>query len=69
MQKPDISKLVRQNSIYWLTALVLPILFHYGLAGTRFPWPVVLPLLLLAPMLGSNALLTKAARRDESDGK
>ena len=55
------SKLLRQNAICWLSAMVIPVILHIGLSHTRFPWPVILPLLLLPAMLASNSLLSKAA--------
>ena len=54
------SKLVKTNTMLWLTAIALPVIFHFGLASSRFPWPVFLPLLLLGPMLVSNSIVTKA---------
>ena len=61
MTKPQKNSLIRQNSLCWGAAFVLPVVFHYGLAGTRFPWPVVLVLLLIVPMMVSNGLISKAA--------
>ena len=66
MTKSDKSRLIKQNSICWVAAVVLPLIFHFGFANTKFPWPVILPILLLAPMLASNSLLSKAAG-DASD--
>jgi hypothetical protein len=61
MTRTDQSKLVRLNTICWLAALVVPVVLHFALSHTRFPWPLVLPLLLLGPMLASNRFLAKAA--------
>ena len=61
MKKSDKSRLLKLNTIYWLTAIVVPVLLHFGLSSTQFPWPVILPLLLIGPMLGSNSLLSKAS--------
>lgn len=71
MTKSQKTALIRQNCLCWATAVVVPIVFHYGLAGTRFPWPIVLPILWLAPMMVSNSLISKAAGpdADESDGR
>jgi len=61
MTKSDKSRLLKLNTIYWLTAIVVPVILHFGLSSTKFPWPVILPLLLVGPMLASNSLLSKAS--------
>ena len=50
------------NTVLWLAAMTLPAFFSIALASTKFPWPMVLPLLLIGPMLFSNKLVTAAAR-------
>jgi hypothetical protein len=50
------------NTVLWLAAMALPAFFSIALASTKFPWPIVLPLLLIGPMLASNKMLTAAAR-------
>jgi hypothetical protein len=60
MTNSDKSKLLKLNTAYWLTAMVVPVILHFGLSSTKFPWPVILPFLLLGPMLASNSLLSKA---------
>lgn len=60
MTKSDKSKLLTKNTILWLAAMVLPVVLHFALASTRFPWPVILPLLLFGAMLASNSILAKA---------
>lgn len=59
--KASTTKLIRQNSLCWLVALLLPLILQTGLSGTRFPWPALLPVLLFPAMLASNRLLSKAA--------
>jgi hypothetical protein len=54
------SKLMKTNTILWLAAIGLPAVLHFALASSKFPWPVILPLLLIGPMLASNSMLTKA---------
>jgi hypothetical protein len=66
MTKSTKSKLIKQNIICWLAAILLPVILHVGLSGTKFPWPIILPLLLFPAMLASNSLLSKAAG-DASD--
>jgi hypothetical protein len=60
MSKSEKSKLLTNNTILWLTAMVLPAVLHFALASTKFPWPVTLPLLLVGAMLASNSMLAKA---------
>ncbi len=52
--------LLKWNTILWLAAMVLPALFSIAFASTKFPWPVILPLLLVGPMLASNRMLIQA---------
>jgi fatty acid desaturase len=68
MTKSDKNKLLTNNTILWLVAMVLPAFLHFALASTKFPWPMVLPLLLFGAMLASNNLLAKAIgdTKDES---
>lgn len=54
------SRLVKTNTALWLTAMGLPVLFHFALASSKFPWPIALPLLLTGAMLASNNMLIKA---------
>ena len=61
------NKLLKLNTTYWLTAMIVPVILHFGLSATKFPWPMILPLLLLGPMLGSNSLLSKASGATTDD--
>jgi hypothetical protein len=61
MSRSAKSKLIRQNTLCWLGAILLPVILHFGLAGTRFPWPVVLAMLLFPLMLASNRFVSRAA--------
>ena len=54
MTKSEKSKLLKQNTLCWLAALVAPVILHFGLGSTKFPWPLILPLILVGPMLASN---------------
>ena len=60
MTNSDKSKLLKLNTAYWLAAMVVPVFLHFALSSTKFPWPVILPFLLVGPMLASNSLLSKA---------
>ena len=63
--------MLKWNTILWLAAMVLPALFSIAFASTKFPWPMILPLLLIGPMLASNKMLTQAIGEsiDESTPK
>ena len=60
MKNSDKKHLLKWNTILWLAAMVLPAFFNIAFASTKFPWPMILPLLLIGPMLVSNKMLTKA---------
>ena len=60
MKNTEKKNLLKWNTILWLTAMVLPAFFSIAFASTKFPWPMILPLLLLGPMLGSNKMLIQA---------
>lgn len=60
MTESEKKKLLTNNTILWLAAMVLPVVLHFALASTKFPWPVILPLLLFGAMLASNNMLAKA---------
>ena len=60
MKNSDKKHLLKWNTILWLAAMVLPAFFSIAFASTKFPWPMVLPLLLIGPMLVSNKMLTQA---------
>jgi hypothetical protein len=69
MTKPEVVQLLKWNSILWVTAMVLPSVLSMALATTRFPWQIVLPLLLTGPLLASNGFITRAAGESPTDGK
>ena len=60
MRNPEKKNRLKWNSVLWLTAMVLPALFSIAFASTKFPWPMILPLLLIGPMLVSNKMLAQA---------
>jgi hypothetical protein len=60
MKNTDKKNLLKWNSILWIAAMALPAFFSIAFASTKFPWPIILPLLLLGPMLASNRMLTLA---------
>lgn len=60
MKNSDKKNLLKWNTILWLVAMVLPAFFSIAFASAKFPWPMVLPLLLIGPMLASNKMLINA---------
>lgn len=60
MKSTEKKSLLKWNTSLWLAAMVLPAIFSIAFASTKFPWPVILPLLLLGPMLVSNKMLAQA---------
>ena len=67
MTKSEKGKLLKNNTILWLTAMVLPVVLHFALGSAKFPWPVILPLLLFGAMLASNNMLAKAIGETTDD--
>lgn len=68
MNNSDKKNLLKWNTILWLAAMVLPAVSSIAFASTKFPWQIVVPLLLIGPMMASNKMLTRAigARDDDS---
>ena len=60
MKHTEKKNLLKWNTILWLAAMALPAFFSIAFASTKFPWPMILPLLLIGPMLVSNKMLTQA---------
>jgi hypothetical protein len=48
------------NTILWLFAMLLPAVFSFAFASTRFPWQIIVPLLLFGCLLASNKMLAQA---------
>jgi hypothetical protein len=70
MKPSDKKSLLRRNTLLWLTAMVLPAFFSLTLASTKFPWPLIVPLLLIGPMMASNRMLARAVGdSDDSQGR
>lgn len=53
-------RMLKSNTLLWLAAMVLPGILSMVLADTKFPWQVLVPLLLFGPFLASNNLISKA---------
>ena len=60
MKNTEKKSLLKWNTILWLAAMALPACLSIAFASTKFPWPMILPLLLIGPMLVSNRMLTQA---------
>lgn len=65
MTKSEKSRVLKTNTTYWITAMILPAIFYFGFKAfasesVKFPWPVLIPFLYLGLMNGSNALITRA---------
>jgi hypothetical protein len=59
--------MLKWNSLLWLTAMLLPGIFHMAFRSTSFPWPIILAFLLLGPLLASNRMPTKAIGEPTDD--
>jgi fatty acid desaturase len=59
MTKAEKNRLLFWNSIIWVAAMVLPLILNLTLGSTKFPWPILLPFLLLGFLLYSNNVLSK----------
>jgi hypothetical protein len=60
MKNSDKKNMLKWNTILWLVAMALPAFFSIAFASAKFPWPMILPLLLIGPMLFSNKMLSQA---------
>jgi hypothetical protein len=54
------SNLIMWNTILWIVAMALPACFRIAFDSTKFPWPIILPLLLVGPMLASNRMISNS---------
>lgn len=59
MKNSGKKNLLKWNTLLWLAAMVLPAFFSIAFASTKFPWPMVFPLLLMGPMRVSNKMLAQ----------
>ena len=71
MTTTEKKRLIKTNTTCWLAAIALPAVLHFALASTKFPWPIIVPLLLIGPMLASNKMLARAigATTDDASGR
>ena len=69
MKLTEKRSLLTWNTILWLAAMALPAFFSIALGSSKFPWPMVLPLLLIGPMLYSNKMLARAIGEPTDAGR
>jgi hypothetical protein len=69
MTTAEKKSLLTKNTVLWLAAMALPVGLSFALATTKFPWQILVPLLLFGPMLASNNMLNKAIGETKDDGK
>ena len=67
MTKSEKKKTLTANACLWLAAILLPVICHIGFASTKFPRPILIPLLLIWPALFSNQMLSMAIREPAED--
>lgn len=59
--------LLKWNTILWLVAMVLPVVFSFAFASTKFPWQILVPFSLFGCLLGSNRMLAQAIGQSTND--
>lgn len=59
MTKAEKNRLLLWNSMIWIAAMALPFFLNLTLGATKFPWPILLPLLFIGFLLYSNNVLSK----------
>jgi hypothetical protein len=69
MKTPEPNSSLKWNTVLWLFAMILPAVFNIAFASTKFPWHIVLPLVLVGPMLASNKMVSRAAAKPADPGE
>ncbi len=67
MTKAEKKKTLTSNACLWVAAILLPVICHFGFAATKFPWPILIPLLLIWPAVLSNQMLSRAICEPAAD--
>lgn len=67
MKTSEKNNLLKWNTILWLAAMVLPVVFSFALASTKFPWQIIVPLFLFPCLLASNKMLAQAIGQTTDD--
>ena len=60
MYNSNRTTLLTWNTLLWIAAMALPAFFSIAFASAKFPWQLIVPLLLIGPMLVSNKMLSQA---------
>lgn len=60
MTRTEKKRTLTANACLWVAAIVVPVICHFGFAGTKFPWPILIPMLLIWPAVASQQMLSKA---------
>ena len=67
MKNSEKKNLLKWNTILWLVAMVLPAVLSLAFASTRFPWQIIVPLLLIGCLMASNKMLAQAIGQTMED--
>ena len=67
MKNSEKKNLLKWNTILWLFAMVSPAVLSLAFASTRFPWQIIVPLLLIGCLLASNRMLAQAIGQTPDD--
>ncbi len=67
MTKSEKKRTLTTNTCLWIAAIILPVICHFGFASTKFPWPILIPLLLIWPAVVSNQMLSRAIGEPAED--
>ena len=67
MTKSEKKKVLTCNTMLWLAAMILPGVCHLAFASTKFPWPIIIPFLLVGCLLASNQMLSRAIAETAED--
>ena len=59
MTKSEKNRLLLWNSMIWIAAMTLPFFLNLTLGSTKFPWPILVPLLFIGFLLYSNNVLSR----------
>jgi hypothetical protein len=72
LTESDKKKTIKKNTVLWIGAMILAPLFHLmflilASGPVKFPWPILMPMLMIGFLLASNKLLTDAIGETSED--
>jgi hypothetical protein len=67
MTNSEKNGLLKWNTIFWCVAMALPAVFSFAFASTKFPWQIIVPLMLFPCLLASNKMLAQAIGKTTDD--